>query len=122
MSFVIFPLALIHVSIGVDEPAAAVSPVIEPVSFVEGVIGPNLLSLTVAHAIAKLPDIPGSVFHGDWTLRDERGQVFVVGLEGSQSERDLAGDLIVEVFWLQTVVFLGVEDEGVLGFVLHCLA
>jgi hypothetical protein len=100
VSFIVPPLALINISIGMNESASAVSPVVKPVSFIEGIIWPNLFALTVAHAITKLPDIPGSIFHRDWAFSDERGQVFIVGLEWSESERDLAGDLIVEVFRL----------------------
>jgi hypothetical protein len=122
MRFIVLPLALVYVSIGMDESAAANRAIIDPVSLVEREIGPYLFALAIAHAVAELADVHGSVFHLDGTLGDEWRQVFIVGLEGTNLNGDFLSDVIVEVFGLEAVVFLRVEDEGVLGLVLHSLA
>lgn len=55
MSLIVLPLAIINITIGVDEATLAVCLVISPETFIHGAIGPELNSLTLANLTAFEP-------------------------------------------------------------------
>jgi len=68
MSFIILPLPLVDISIGMDKSASSVGPVINPVTLIERVVLPDLLALAIPHAVPELPDVPDSIPHIDRSL------------------------------------------------------
>lgn len=69
MRFIVFPLSLVHISIGVNESSSAVCPVVDPISFIESIVFPDLLALTITSAVIELSDVSGSILHCDWPFR-----------------------------------------------------
>ena len=59
VSFVVFPLALVHVAILVNQSSNAMVLPLDPVAFVVGSIAPNLtsLALTSSQVFAPLADV-----------------------------------------------------------------
>lgn len=119
---VVLPLALVDVSVGVDEASSAVGLVVDPKALVERVVLPYLFSLAVAHAVAELADIPGPVLHLDGSFGDMRRQVVIVALEWSELDCYFPGGVVIEVLGLQAVVLLRVQHQRILALVLDGLA
>lgn len=83
MCLVVFPLPLVDVSIGVDEPASTIGPIFLPVAFVEGEVVPYLFAPAIAHTVAELPDVPDSIAHVDGSLTHKLCLVVVIIFEGA---------------------------------------
>ena len=90
VSFIVFPLAFIDVTISMPELSAAVSLVLAPFTLILSVIGPNLDTWSVSHIILKVAFINSSVFEGKFldeleTLLDSLllkiDKVLVLGVE-----------------------------------------
>ena len=110
MSFIIFPLALIDIPIGMYESSPAVGPIINPVALVERIVLPNLFSFAISHAISKLSDIPNSITHIDRSLWYKMCFIILVKIKWSQSTSNFFGSVIIEILGLQVVVIIGVEN------------
>ena len=68
MGFIVLPISLVDVTVGVDEPSPSIGLVIDPIAFVEGEILPYLFASSISHAILKLADVDGVVFEFDGSL------------------------------------------------------
>jgi hypothetical protein len=80
---VVFPLPLVDVSIGVDEPASTIGPILLPVSLVKREVVPYLLAPAIAHTITELPDVPDSIAHVDGPLTYKLCLVVFIIFEGA---------------------------------------
>ena len=98
MSFIIFPLTLVYITVGMNEPTSTIGPVVKPVSFVQWIIFPYLFSFSIPHATTKLANVSNSVAHIDGPLWYELCLGIIVKLKGSQSDGNLFGAVIVEIF------------------------
>ena len=61
VSFIVDPLALIDISIGVDEFTVTIGFIILPITFVSGSVGPNLGSCSISLILEPLPAVGGTV-------------------------------------------------------------
>ena len=119
MGLVVFPFALIDISIGMDEPASTVGPVVEPVTFIQREIFPDLFSFSVPHAATKLANVPNSTAHIDRPLRNELRLVIIVKLERPQPIGNLLSAIIVKVLRLQIVVIVHVQNQRIFALILN---
>ena len=68
MCLVIVPLAIVDVTVGVDQLAVAVSLIVAPLSIVLTAVLPDLLTVAVLHAVEQLARVDGTVREGDWSI------------------------------------------------------
>ncbi len=83
MSFVVFPISFVDITVSMDESASSVGFVIDPVPFIEREIFPDLFSSTVSHTVAELSDVLGSVFESEGAFGDKRLWELIVIFEGT---------------------------------------
>jgi len=62
VSFVVFPLAFVHVTVSVPEFSGSVSFVLAPFAFIFSAIGPNLDTRSMSHSVFEVAFIDSSIF------------------------------------------------------------
>ena len=55
VSLIVFPVAIVDVSVGMDESSTAVGFVMFPVSLIDAAVRPNLISSSVSHLSSNVP-------------------------------------------------------------------
>lgn len=103
MSLVIFPFANVDIAIGVDESAHTTGFVVDPVSFVEREVLPDLFASAISHPVGKLPNVGGPILQLDGPLCYEFRVQLLVVFEGAQSGGHLPRHFVIEVGWLQVI-------------------
>ena len=68
VSFIVYPLPFIYVSICVDECSKAICFIHDPVAVILTSILPNLLPITVFHPVEQISSIDGSIAESDWSV------------------------------------------------------
>ena len=103
IKFPTFEVALVYISIGADHPSSSVGLIISPKPLVKCEIFPNLLTFTISHSMAKLSNIPGTLFHLNGSFSDKRRNLFITILKGSYPLSDCSGSLVIEIFRFKSI-------------------
>ena len=105
MSFIIFPISLIYISIRVYQSSSTISFIVFPVSLIDRKIWPNLFSFSTSNSIKKLSNIFSSIFHKYWSFINSRFFLIVI-FELSQLKSFSSSYIAVEIRIIKHCIFL----------------
>lgn len=99
MSFIIFPLALIGISICIDYTSFPICSVVLPVPFIKWIVLPNLFTFSMSFSVFKLPNIFLAFFEANWAFLDKSYLFRIIDVKVAQLLSYFLSFLIIKFFW-----------------------